>query len=805
MPLIESPIMKMDSLKKAQPLSKEKVTSVQDAIEIRKVAPSGIFENGEGMYSRTLEIQDINYDSMGYPEQVLFFDGWGHVHDSFKTPYKLTIFNQRRNMEKMQKNILYPLQDDAYDSARECYNDIMRQKILIEKQGVEQHKYITLMLDKKGKFVEVEKSMNALVSRTSKEFTAIGSAVTVLSGNERLQLLHDFYQPGKESKVIDIEQMIENGQDWRNEISRSDIDFQARHIKMGDKFARALYIDPHSYGTELEDTFFTELSSLPACSVFSVDYVPVDRKLTKKVLETKYMGIENMISKQADRRLQQKNFVSETSYGLRAEKDEIQEMLDVVRKDGQRFFWVGVSMVIVADTMDELDELTTSVEQTCDSAGCKMCIAIGTEEQRKCFNTALPVGVRNFSQMRAMFTQSAAGFIPFATMELIDEDKPFYYGVNKVSQNPILYHRKKLVNPNGFVFGIPGSGKSFTGSKLEIGSVYLTTKDEIMIIDPQNEYEEQCRAFNGTYIDLGSTTENHINPFHCSLSDLEGKERQKLIKEKSALMNSIAEHSMEGESMHGIKTIVDRCVRNLFEGIAALPHEEWYVPLMGDFYKEIEKEKERERANGNLNTASIAENLALSIERFVTGALDIFNHPTNVDMDNRMVVFGIRDIDDSYWGIAMAIIISLIRRRIMKNFFAGITTWFYIDECHYMAKKPHTLAYMIEAWKTLRKFRAILTGLTQNAIDLLKNQEMETLVNNSQYTMLLKQSANDVKVLSSVIENITEAQLTFLKTVEPGVGIIRFGEYVISMDNQIEKSNPIYDVFNTNPYEKTAA
>lgn len=805
MPLIESPIMKMDSLKKAQPLSKEKVTSVQDAIEIRRVAPSGIFENGEGLYSRTLEIQDINYDSMGYPEQVLFFDGWGHVIDSFKTPFKLTIFNQRRNMEKMQKNILYPLQDDAYDSARECYNDIMRQKILVEKQGVEQHKYITLMLDKKGKFVEAEKTMNALVSRTSKEFTAIGSAVTVLSGNERLQLLHDFYQPGKESQVIDIEQMIENGQDWRNEISRSDIDFQARFIKMGDKFARALYIDPHSYGTELEDNFFTELSSLTACSAFSIDYVPVDRKLTKKVLETKYMGIENMISKQADRRLQQKNFVSETSYGLRAEKDEIQEMLDVVRKDGQRFFWVGVSMVIVADTMDELDELTTSVEQTCDSAGCKMCIAIGTEEQRKCFNTALPVGVRNFSQMRAMFTQSAAGFVPFATMDIMETDSPFYYGVNKESRNPILANRKKLMNPHGFVFGKSGSGKSFNGAKMEMGSVFLTTKDHIIAIDPQNEYEDICKAFNGIYIDMGEEFGNHINPLHCTLEDFERKKLPKLIKEKQALVNSIAEHSLDGSAMNGVKTMIERCVRKLYEGISDLPPQKRYVPIMNNLYDVVRAEVEKERKNGNMIGAAAAETCELCMERFVSGSLDIFNYPTNIDMNNRMLVFGIKDVDDSYWGIAMAIILSLINGRIMQNYERGITTWFYSDEFHYMLATEYTAKYMIESWKTLRKFRAILTGLTQNAVDALRDDKLSTLISNSEYAMFLKNEPTDLEVIAKSFKSVSMSQLASLTSATYGIGVVRFGELVISMDNQIDKSNPIYDVFNTNPYEKLTA
>lgn len=802
MPIIESTTSKFNTLKKEHKILREKVTRIQDTLEIQRVAPSGIFENGRELYSKTMEIRDVNYSTKIYSDQVVFIDGWNHVIDSFKTPFKLTIFNQRRNREKMQQDILYPMKGDGYDEARECYNDIMQQKILVEKQGVEQHKYITLMLDRKGKYQDIEKTMRALENRCVKEFDEIGSQVTPLSGSDRLQLLHDFYNPGCENEKIDLESLIENGLDWKNEIISAPIDFQPRQIKIGNKYARALYIQPDSYGGEMEDCFLNDLSALPACSVFSIDYVPVDKSLTKKVLEAKYMGIENMISKQNKKRVQQKNFVSEPSYRVQTEKDEIKQMLDQVRKNKQRFFWVGVTMVVVADSIGELDELTTSLEQTCDSGGCRLAVAL--DEQRKCFNTALPVGVRNFAQMRAMFTQSAAGFIPFATMELMMDDKPFYYGVNKDSRNPILANRKRLMNPHGFVFGKPGSGKSFNGKKMEMGSVFLTTDDHIISIDPQNEDKEICKAFGGIYIELGEEQGNRINPWHCKLEDFEKKRLPKLIKEKQALMNSIAEHSLDSGAMNGIKTMVERCTRKLLEMIADLPENERYIPLMSDFYEVIQKEVELERKNGNLIGASAAESLALCMERFVSGSLDFFNYPTNIDMDNRMVVFGIKDLDNSYWGVAMAIILSLIRRRIMENFENGIATWFYLDEFHYMLATEYTAQYMIESWKTLRKFKAILTGLTQNAIDALRDDRSSTLISNSEYAMFLKNEPKDLEVIAKAFENISAAQLASLPKAQAGVGVVRFGDAVISMDNQIDKNNPIYDVFNTNPYEKVA-
>lgn len=804
MALIESTSIQFQNLKKPDPVWHENPSSVQEAIEIRRVSPGGMFEIGQDKYSKTFDINDINYSNKAYGEQVIFFDQWSKTLNAFSNPSKITIYNKRRSMRTLEEKVMYKKRGDTYDEARECYNDIMRSKIIDDKQGIEQKKYLTVILDKKGGWKEAEKAMISLEANYIKEYAGFGCQLMPLSGDERLNILRDFYQ-GIDEAGCSIERCIENGSDWRNEICPAIIDWTTSHPKyarIGKKYVRALYIDPHSYGETIEDKFFRELSDLSIESLITLDIVPIPKRVTQKVLESKYMGVESTISKQQQKRNKQKNFSSEISYKVRREKEEIEEMLDAVRKNDQKQFWIGITVVLCADSLEELERYTSTVEQICSGNSCKLNVYL--QLQREGINTALPIGVRNTSFLRAMFTQSAAAFIPFHVMELYDDSsKPFFYGVNKDSKNPIVFSRTKLVNPNGFIFGIPGSGKSMTGSKLEQGSVFLTTDDAIIIIDPQHEYEEICNSYGGTYINFSLDTKHYINMFHCRLKELR-ENPDEIIKEKSELTIGNIEQLLDNDMPPGIKAIIERCVSSMFHRILRLPEEQQYVPIMSDFYKEAEKQLQIERERDNIISREAAEQLVLGTERFISGMMEIFNHPSNVDINNRIVVFGIKDLPKSIWGMTMSIILSYVTQIVQKNFLNGITTRIYLDEFHYLTKTLYTKEYTIEAWKTFRKFNAVLTGITQNAIDLLKDPDTTTLVSNSQYTMFMKQSPSDVDVILSAFKNISEAQIHFITSAPPGTGILRYGDVVVTMDATIEKTNPLYDLYNTNPEEIAA-
>lgn len=801
MAIFEVTEVSFQNLKRPDPLFHEEAASAQEAIEIRRISPAGMFEIGQDKYSKTYEMVDINYTNGSTAEQIMFHDTWGQIYNAFHVPIKITIYNKKRSVRNLYDNVYYKMQGDLYDEARERYNDIMRSRIIDDKQGIEQRKYLTLVLQKNGGCKEAEKAMTSLETGYIKEYEGIGCKLIPLSGDERLTMLREFYR-NDDGKVC-IESCIEQGTDWRNEVCPAYSDWtnaHARHIELNGKYIRTMYIDPHSYGDSIEDSFFRELASLAAESIITLDVVPVPKSLTLKVLDNRYMAVEKKIVKQQQKRNKQKNFSSEISYVVQQEKSEINQMLDAVRKNGQKQFWVGISIAICADTLEELESHTNTIAQICDSGNCRL--AIYTDMQREGLNTVLPLGVRNSSFMRAMFTSSVAAFIPFHVQELYDDSfQPFFYGVNKDSKNPIIFSRKNLDNPNGFIFGIPGSGKSMTGSKFEIGSVFLTTPDDIIIIDPQSEYKDVVNAFGGSYIDFAPDSQEHINVFHCSLEQLRA-DANVVIDEKQELMLGIMEKIMDGELPAGIKTVVERCVRTMYMTVLELPPAEQYIPIMSHFYAVAKSLLEEELQQAHKISSNAAEQMVLAVERFLTGNMSVFNKASNVQMDNRIMAFGIARMPKSHWGMTMSIMLSFIKNKVMDNFRRGKSTWIYMDECHYMAKEKYTRDFLVEAWKTYRKFSAILTGLTQNMIDLLKDDDTTTMVSNSQYMMLLKQSENDINDIVRALPKISETQLRFIVSAPKGTGILRYGNMVISMDARIDKDNPIYDVFNTNPHEK---
>lgn len=412
-------------------------------------------------------------------------------------------------------------------------------------------------------------------------------------------------------------------------------------------------------------------------------------------------------------------------------------------------------------------------------------------------STALPLGGRYVSEMRGLFSRDVASFIPFNVQEYQDiRGSVFYYGKNRKSQNPILGNRKNLTNPSGFVFGVPGSGKSFTGSKMEIGSVFLTTQDDIIIIDPTMEYEDVVETFKGAFISIDCNTAKHINPLHVQLDVFDDLgQLDTVIREKYVLMRGICAQCMENEFTAKHSSVIDRAIRRLFRGIATLPPEQRQIPIMTDFYDELNEEPDE-------NKREFVDDISISLDVFIDGSLNIFNHQTNVDVDNRVISYGIRDMDKELSKVAMLVILESIKKRVMDNFRTGKATWLYIDEFHMMLDSVYTTDFVVKFWKLVRKLGCICTGITQNMSLLMKDEELTSLISNSEFNVFLRQSTNDAAAIVDFFDNISSSQVKELAKASSGTGLIRFGNRIIALDNQMEKTNPLYNIFNTNLHEK---
>lgn len=379
-------------------------------------------------------------------------------------------------------------------------------------------------------------------------------------------------------------------------------------------------------------------------------------------------------------------------------------------------------------------------------------------------------------------------------MQEIYEPTGLCYGTNRISKNLCVADRKKLTNGNAMVFGVPGSGKSFF-CKSEMLGVYLQTGDDIIVIDPTLEYFDIAQNLGGVCINLSNYTQNYINPLWLDVNELDLADSKGLIRDKGEFMLGLCEQAMSEMLNSRHKSIIDRCIRKLYLDIAM--SKEKYVPVMSDFYDLLMKQPEEE-----------ARDIALGLELFVSGSLNIFNHQTNLDVDNRFIVYGIRDLGKELSAIAMLVMLENVRARIARNAEKGRATWLYIDECHVLlgtgehsGRSEYSGKFLYSLWKKVRKQGGLCTAITQNISDMLQNYTAVTMLANSEFIALLKQANVDSQELSRVA-GIPEAQLKYVNGCNSGMGILKHGEVIIPFDARVKKNNIIYDLFNTNLHEK---
>ena len=771
-------------LKKAsEPLYKTP-KSIQQTIEIMKVAENGIFEVARNRFSKCYRFQDINYTTTNETEQIDIFERYCRFLNSLDVNFKITINNKNKDMEQVRDYVFLQKKNDGYNGFRKIYNDIMEQKIHEGRQGIDQERYLTITIERKN-FEEAKAQFATIEASVHKAFGELGAEIVPLSGNERIKVLYDYYHLGDENSFdFDIREARKVGADFRNDLCNGMIQFYPDYFKDEKKFCRALFIK--KYPSSLSDRFLNEITSLPVHSITSIDVVPIPKDMTTKILQKKYLGIESDIIKQQRVRNKNNDFSSEISYNKRIEKKEIEEIMDDVRENDQCLYYVSVTVILMADTKEELDSMTETVE----TIGKRNSVTIEEHylKQRESLNTALPIGVRQVETMRTMLTQSLAVLMPFNVQELNDK-QGCYYGINQVSKNINIGNRKKLINGNGFVFGVPGSGKSFF-CKMEMGNVFLSGNDEIIVIDPMNEYFDIAQTYGGTVVNMSTYTDNYVNPLDMDVWSLDLNDSKGMIREKGEFMLGLCEQCM-GESLNSRqKSIIDRCVRKLYIEIAR--NREKYVPIMSDFYEILMNQPEDE-----------ARDIALSLELFVNGSLNIFNHQTNVDVDNRFTVYGIRDLGTELSPITMLVMMESIQNRIIANGKRGIATWLYIDEFHVLLNSEYSAKYLQQLWKKVRKQGGLCTGITQNIVDLLQNYTATTMLANSEFVALLKQANTDSSRMAEVI-GVSEAQLRFVTNTSSGMGLMKCGNVVIPFDNTIEKGTDLYNLYNTNIHEKIA-
>mgnify|MGYP000299725206 FL=1 len=637
--------------------------SVQDAIPIRRLWPDGIFQFGS-KFSKTLRFSDINYAIASKEDKTAMFLDYSELLNALDagSTTKITINDKRVNREDFEREILLPRQDDALDGYRAGYNAMLMDKVTDSSNSVAQERYITLSVHRKS-VEEARTFFDRVVHDVTSRLNHLDSHSEELDAVERLRVLHDFYRAGEETEYhLDLRECMRCGHSFKDTICPDSLEFKKDHFVMGNKYGRVLFLK--EYASYIKDSMINELTGLNRNLMLSIDIIPVPTDEAVRELQNRLLGVETNVTNWQRRQNSNNNFSAIVPYDLEQQRKETREMLDDLTTRDQRMLFAVVTLVHLADSKKELDSDTEALQSIARKHLCQL--APLSWQQADGLVTALPLGLRRISALRTLTTEALAVLIPFKAQE-IRHQGGVYYGQYVISRNLILANRKELLNGNGFVLGVSGSGKSFTMKEF-ITFIALSTNDDIIIIDAEREYGDLVRALRGIVLEISPNSRHHINPLEIARGYGMGENPVAL---KSELLMSICEQQM-GEGQLGAfhKSIIDRCTASVYHDFIKSGGKA-RQPILSDWRNEIKRQPERE-----------AQELALASELFVEGSLNMFAHETNVDIDSRIIVFDLYEMGDQLKPTALNVTMETIQNRVATNRLAGKYTWVFVDEVY---------------------------------------------------------------------------------------------------------------------------
>ena len=751
---------------------------VQDVIPIRRIWPDGIFLVGS-KYSKMYRFTDINYLVASRADKESMFLQYSELLNSLDAgaTAKITINNRRLNRVNFEKNILMPLRGDARDIYRREYNQMLLDKAM-EGNGIIQEKYITVTVLKK----DVEEA-RAYFARTGADlcshFAALGAKCTELDTTERLRVLHDFYRVGEEVDFhFDANDMMQKGHDFRDYICPDSIEKTSDRLKLGKRFCRVLYLK--DYASYIKDCLVTELTDLSRNMMLSIDIVPVPTDEAVREVETRLLGVETNITNWQRRQNANNNFSAVIPYDMELQRREAKEFLDDLTTRDQRMMLCVLTMVLTAETQEQLDSDTETVLAIARKHMCQL--AVLKYQQYDGLNTVLPIGTRRIDAFRTLTTESLAVFIPFKVQEIMDKGG-IYFGENAISHNLIMCNKETLLNQSAFVLGVPGSGKSFSVKEL-ITFLMLNTDDDILICDPEGEFAPLVEAMGddiGTVIHVAAGGKHRLNAMYM----VEGYGEKNSIVDKSQFIMSLVEQIDKSGVGPQHKSIIDRCTAQLYQEAA----ETGIIPTLSALREKLLVQPEAK-----------AQDIALSLELYTTGSLDIFGHAGNVDLDKRVVVFNIHDLGEQLKPAGLLVITDTMLNRVTLNWQRGRRTHVFIDEFHVVFENEQSGNFFASAWRQFRKRNAFPTAITQNVEYLLNSVQASTMVSNSEFVVMLNQAAKDREKLAKLL-NISNEQMSYVTNADAGCGLIRYGRALVPFINRFPKDTELYKLMTTRPGE----
>ena len=756
--------------------------TVQQTIPFERMWKDGVCRVKEGYYTKTIVFEDINYQLATLQDKKSILEDWSSFLNFFDSSihFELSFVNTVTDKERFLKRIRVAPAEDGFDPLRTEYNQMLTDQYRKGNNGITRTKYLTFGIHAnsvKQAHPRIIRVQNDLVNN----FRQMGVYAHVLDGKERLAVMHDMFHPADDHRFrFDWKTMKESGMSVKDFIAPESLNFtKKRTFEMGDLHCAVSTLSITA--SQIPDSMLKDILDLESGQIVTMHIRSIDQNAAVKMVKRTITELDRSKIEEQKKAVRAGYDMDIIPSDLATYGRDAKSLLEQLQSQDQRLFLVTFLLLTTGKTVQELDNNILQVKSIAQKYSCN--ITRLDYEQEAGLISSLPLADNAIQVERALTTSAAAIFVPFTTQELFQNSREaIYSGLNAVTGNMIYLDRKMLKAPNGLILGTPGSGKSFT-TKREIYSVILATKDDNIICDPEAEYDALTESLKGQVIRVSPVSHQYINPMDINENYSDDDEP---IKLKSDFILSFCELILDNENGLGYRarSVIDRAVRTVYERYFRNPVPE-RMPILQDLYDELLRQGDAD-----------SKDIAAGLEIYVTGSLSVFNHRTNVDINQRVVCYDIKDLGKQLKKLGMLIVQDQVWNRVTVNRYQQKTTRYYIDEFHLLLREEQTAAYSIEIWKRFRKWGGIPTGITQNVKDLLSSREVENIFENSEYICMLNQAAGDREILAQHL-GISPHQLRFVTRVGEGQGLIFYGNLIMPFVDHFPKDTQMYRIMTT--------
>lgn len=547
---------------------------------------------------------------------------------------------------------------------------------------------------------------------------------------------------------IKLQQPYKAGEkDIKNVIAPAGLEVNPNYLKLGDKFVKTLFI--FTYPRYLSSGWFDPIINLPNLLDTSIFIHPIDTAMALRNLRKKTAQIEAQLLERQEKGLV-RDPVLETAF------HDIETLRDQLQQAREKLFNVGVYTALYADSLEELNRLEEKINSLLEAQ--LIYAKPSVFQQLEGFCSSLPLNTDKLLIHTPLNSGPVSSMFPFVSVDLTSDDG-ILYGINRHNNTLIVFDRFSLENANSVVFAKAGAGKSYA-TKLEILRSMMIGVD-VMIIDPENEYQKLAESVGGSFFKISLTSENQINPFDIPIVP-KGEDPADVFKSHVLNIAGLVK-LMLGSISPEEDAFLDRAITATYESRDITPDRKDFTSIEPPLLEDLQT---------ILESMEGGKGLAKRLEKFTKGSYAGFvNKPTNIDIKNRLIVFSVRDLEEQLRPIAMYIVLNFIWNLIRAEFKKRIMI---IDEAWWLMKYPDSAAFLFALAKRCRKYYLGLTTITQNVEDFMESPYGRPIVTNSALQLLLKQAPSSIEAVAKTF-NLSETEKQLLLEAEVGEGIFFAG------------------------------